>query len=231
MRVTRLLDMALGATLCLVSLPGSGAAPITGAGATFPYPVYAKWAEAYSQKTGVRLNYQSIGSGGGIKQIRAKTVDFGASDAPLKFEELEKDGLVQFPMVMGGVVPVVNVEGILPGKMSLTGKVLADIYLGKIRKWNDPVIMSLNPGLKLPSQDITVVHLQGQRRVEGEGWKRRFGVMARPHQFRRQGKRGRRLLCSAYPGNHRVRRVRLCQTEPDGLYAAGEQGRTFRGSR
>lgn len=164
MRVTRLLDMALGATLCLVSLPGSGAAPITGAGATFPYPVYAKWAEAYSQKTGVRLNYQSIGSGGGIKQIRAKTVDFGASDAPLKFEELEKDGLVQFPMVMGGVVPVVNVEGISPGKMSLTGKVLADIYLGKIRKWNDPVIMSLNPGLKLPSQDITVVH-----RSDGSG--------------------------------------------------------------
>jgi len=163
MRYTRLLDMALGAAFCLASLPGS-AAPITGAGATFPYPVYAKWAEAYNQKTGVRLNYQSIGSGGGIKQIRAKTVDFGASDAPLKLDQLEKDGLVQFPMVMGGVVPVVNVAGISPGKMRLTGKALADIYLGKIRKWNDPVIMGLNPGLKLPPQDITVIH-----RSDGSG--------------------------------------------------------------
>src|SRR3954464_1747530 len=113
------------------------AADITGAGATFPYPLYAKWAEAYKQKTGIGLNYQSIGSGGGIKQIRSKTVDFGASDAPLKLEELEKDGLVQFPMVMGGVVPVVNVEGIGPGQMKLAGPVLADIYLGKIGKWND----------------------------------------------------------------------------------------------
>jgi len=163
MRRTRLLDMALGAAFCLASLPGN-AAPITGAGATFPYPVYAKWAEAYRQKTGVRLNYQSIGSGGGIKQIRAKTVAFGASDAPLKLDQLEKDGLVQFPMVMGGVVPVVNVAGISPGKMRLTGKALADIYLGKIQKWNDPVIMSLNPGLKLPSQGITVVH-----RSDGSG--------------------------------------------------------------
>ncbi|MGB5079783.1 MAG: phosphate ABC transporter substrate-binding protein PstS [Burkholderiales bacterium] len=163
MRVARLPDLALGAALCLASLPGS-AAQLTGAGATFPYPVYAKWAEAYSQKTGVRLNYQSIGSGGGIKQIRARTVDFGASDAPLKLDQLEKDGLVQFPMVMGGVAPVVNVEGIPPGKMRLTGKVLADIYLGKVGKWNHPVIASLNPGLKLPSQDITVVH-----RSDGSG--------------------------------------------------------------
>src|SRR5437879_13608386 len=134
----------------------SMAADITGAGATFPYPIYAKWAEAYKQKTGIGLNYQSIGSGGGIKQIRAKTVDFGASDAPLKAEELAMDGLVQFPMVMGGVVPVVNVDGVQPGKMKLTGAVLADIYLGKIGKWNDSRIASLNGDLKLTDQAITV---------------------------------------------------------------------------
>jgi phosphate transport system substrate-binding protein len=140
------------------------AAEITGAGATFPYPIYARWAEAYRQRTGIGVNYQSIGSGGGIKQIRARTVDFGASDAPLKLEELEKDGLLQFPMVMGGVVPVVNIAGVAPGKMRLTGKTLADIYLGKIGKWNDPRIIDLNPGAKLPAQDITVVH-----RSDGSG--------------------------------------------------------------
>lgn len=140
------------------------AADITGAGATFPYPIYAKWAEAYKQKTGVGLNYQSIGSGGGIKQIRARTVDFGASDAPLKAEELAKDGLMQFPMVMGGVVPVVNVDGVTPGAMKLTGSVLADIYLGKIGKWNDARIAGLNGNLKLPNQAITVVH-----RADGSG--------------------------------------------------------------
>src|SRR5262245_24236591 len=140
------------------------AADITGPGATYPYPIYAKWAEAYKQKTGVGLNYQSIGSGGGIKQIRAKTVDFGASDAPLKADELAKDGLVQFPMVMGGVVPVVNVEGVQPGRMKRTGPVLADIYLGKISKWNDARIASLNSDLKLPDQAITVVH-----RADGSG--------------------------------------------------------------
>ena len=140
------------------------AADITGAGATFPYPVYAKWAEAYKAKTGTGMNYQSIGSGGGIKQINAKTVDFGASDAPLKLEVLEKDGLVQFPTVMGGVVPVVNVDGIKPGDMKLTGKVLADIYLGKIKKWNDPAIVELNKSLKLPDSAITVVN-----RSDGSG--------------------------------------------------------------
>src|SRR5512140_678954 len=124
------------------------AANITGAGATFPYPVYAKWAEAYKAKTGNSMNYQSIGSGGGIKQIKARTVDFGASDAPLKLEELEKEGLVQFPMVMGGVVPVINLGGIKPGDMKLSAKALADIYLGKIRKWNDPALADLNKGLK-----------------------------------------------------------------------------------
>src|SRR4051794_5389490 len=151
------LALTIGLTAAGVTAPAA-ASDITGAGATFPYPLYAKWAEAYKQKTGVGLNYQSIGSGGGIKQIRTKTVDFGASDAPLKADELEKDGLVQFPMVIGGVVPVVNLEGVAPGQMKLTGKVLADIYLGAIGKWNDPQIAALNPGVKLPGQPITVVH-------------------------------------------------------------------------
>src|SRR5437867_4255270 len=131
---------------------------ITGAGATFPYPIYAKWAEAYKAKTGVGMNYQSIGSGGGIKQIQNKTVDFGATDMPLKPEELEKDGLVQFPTVIGGDVPVVNLEGVRPGELKLTGPMLADIYLGKITKWNDPSVAKLNPGVKLPDLEITVVH-------------------------------------------------------------------------
>jgi phosphate transport system substrate-binding protein len=137
---------------------------ISGAGATFPYPIYAKWAESYAKNTGVKMNYQSIGSGGGIKQIEAKTVDFGASDAPLKPEELDKQGLMQFPMIMGGVVPVVNVPGIKPGQLKITAKVLADIYLGKITKWNDAAIKKLNSGLKLPSKEITVVH-----RSDGSG--------------------------------------------------------------
>jgi phosphate transport system substrate-binding protein len=145
--------LALGVA---AAVPAS-AADITGAGATFPYPIYSKWAEAYKAKSGVGLNYQSIGSGGGIKQIIAKTVDFGASDAPLEPAQLEKDGLVQFPMVMGGVVPVFNLEGIKPGGVRLTGAVLADIYLGKITKWNAPAIAALNKGVKLPDQDITVV--------------------------------------------------------------------------
>jgi phosphate transport system substrate-binding protein len=140
------------------------AVDITGAGATFPYPIYAKWAEAYKAKTGNNLNYQSIGSGGGIRQIQNKTVDFGASDMPLKPEELEKSGLLQFPTVVGGDVPVVNLPGIKAGEIKLTGPVLADIYLGKIKKWNDPVLTSLNPGVKLTDQDITVVH-----RSDGSG--------------------------------------------------------------
>ena len=140
------------------------AAEITGAGATFPYPIYSKWAEAYKAKTGVGLNYQSIGSGGGIKQIKAKTVDFGASDMPLKADVLEKDGLMQFPTVIGGVVPVMNVEGIAAGQIHMTGKVLADIYMGKILTWNDPAIAALNKTAKLPATPITVVH-----RSDGSG--------------------------------------------------------------
>jgi len=137
---------------------------ISGAGATFPYPVYAKWAEAYSQGTGIHMNYQSIGSGGGIKQIQAKTVDFGASDAPLEAKDLDAHGLMQFPTVMGGVVPVVNLPGIKPGELKLSGQALADIYLRQIKKWDDPAIVKLNPGLKLPSTAITVVH-----RSDGSG--------------------------------------------------------------
>jgi len=143
---------------------GALAAEISGAGATFPYPVYAKWAEAYAAKTGLKMNYQSIGSGGGIKQIIAKTVDFGASDMPLKPADLEKDGLTQFPTVMGGVVPVINVPGIAAGQLKLDGKVLADIYLGKIAKWNDPAIAASNPGLKLPELAIAPVY-----RSDGSG--------------------------------------------------------------
>jgi phosphate transport system substrate-binding protein len=140
------------------------AAEITGAGATFPAPIYARWADAYAKATGNRLNYQPIGSGGGIKQITAKTVDFGASDMPLDPATLEKDGLMQFPTVIGGVVPVVNLTGIKAGDLHLTGAVLADIYLGKVTKWNDKEIGELNPKLSLPAQDIAVV-----RRADGSG--------------------------------------------------------------
>jgi phosphate transport system substrate-binding protein len=140
------------------------AAEVTGAGASFPAPIYAKWADAYQKATGNKINYQSIGSGGGIKQITAKTVDFGASDMPLNAEALNKDGLVQFPTVIGGVVPVVNLADVKPGQLKLTGAVLADIYLGKILKWNDKALAELNPGLKLPDQDIGVV-----RRADGSG--------------------------------------------------------------
>ncbi len=155
-----------GAVLVAAAL---GAAPalavdISGAGATFPYPIYAKWAEAYKAKTGIGLNYQSIGSGGGIKQIEASTVDFGASDMPLEVADLDANGLMQFPTVIGGDVPVVNVPGVGPGKLHLTGAVLADIYLGKITKWNDAAIRKLNPGLKLPDAAISVVH-----RSDGSG--------------------------------------------------------------
>ncbi len=137
---------------------------VTGAGASFPAPVYAKWADAYNKATGARINYQSVGSGAGIRQIKAKTVDFGASDAPLTDEDLAKDGLIQFPMVIGGVVPVVNIPGIQPGQLRLTGAVLGDIYLGKVTRWSDPAIAALNPGVKLPDAAIAPV-----RRADGSG--------------------------------------------------------------
>ncbi|WP_373887858.1 phosphate ABC transporter substrate-binding protein PstS [Massilia sp. BSC265] len=140
------------------------AANITGAGATFPYPIYAKWAELYQKASGTGLNYQSVGSGAGIKQIKAKTVNFGASDMPLQPAELDAAGLFQFPAIMGGVVPVINLPGVTPGQVRLSGAVLADLYLGKITKWNAPQIAALNPGVKLPAEDITVV-----RRADSSG--------------------------------------------------------------
>jgi len=142
----------------------ANAADISGAGATFPYPVYAKWADAYKKQTGIGLNYQSIGSGGGIKQIKAKTVTFGASDAPLSGKDLDKYGLAQFPMVMGGIVPVVNVPGVEPGELVIDGATLSKIFLGQIKKWNDPALKKLNPSAKLPSAAIAVVH-----RSDGSG--------------------------------------------------------------
>ena len=140
------------------------AADITGAGSTFVFPILSKWSADYSAKTGVKVNYQSIGSGGGLAQIKAATVDFGASDAPMKPEELQKLGMGQFPLVIGGIVPVLNVEGIAAGQMKFTGALLADIYLGKVKTWNDPAITKLNPDLKLPSAAISVVH-----RADGSG--------------------------------------------------------------
>jgi len=166
-KILKTLLLALAVSGLFVAVPfvsAHAAATINGAGATFPFPVYGQWAYLYERETGVRLNYQSIGSGGGIKQIKAKTVDFGASDAPLKAEELDKAGLMQFPMIMGGVVPVVNVKGIKPGELHISADVLADIYLGKITKWDDAKIKAENPGLNLPDKDITVVH-----RSDGSG--------------------------------------------------------------
>src|ERR1700704_496007 len=157
---TRLLIIAAATALSC----GAAAADISGAGATFPYPIYAKWADAYKKLTGIGLNYQSIGSGGGIKQIKAKTVTFGASDMPLKPEELRAAGLVQFPTVTGGDVPVVNLEGIRPGELVLDGPALAKIFLGEIKSWDDPAIKQLNPKAKLPVQAIVVVH-----RSDGSG--------------------------------------------------------------
>jgi phosphate transport system substrate-binding protein len=150
------LAVALAAPAC--------AADISGAGATFPYPIYAKWADAYKKETGAGLNYQSIGSGGGIKQIKAKTVTFGATDAPLSGKELDESGLVQFPMVMGGIVPVINIEGVKPGDLTLDGPTLAKIFLAEIKSWDDPAIAKLNPDAKLPKQAIAIVH-----RSDGSG--------------------------------------------------------------
>ena len=139
-------------------------AEITGAGATFPYPIYAKWAEGYKRATGNSLNYQSIGSSGGVRQINARTVDFGATDAPITGENLDKNGQVQFPAIIGGTVPVVNLEGFRPGELKITGPVMADVFLGNIVKWNDPKLAALNPGKRLPDQTITIVH-----RADGSG--------------------------------------------------------------
>ena len=159
-----LLKTVAAATLATLVMGSALAADITGAGATFPFPVYAKWAEAYKKATDIGLNYQSIGSSGGLRQIRAKTVVFGASDAPVAGDVLEKDGMVQFPAIIGGTVPVFHLEGFAQGEMRMTGPVLAEMFLGTISKWNDPRIVALNPGKALPDQMITVVH-----RADGSG--------------------------------------------------------------
>ena len=216
---------------------------INGAGATFPYPLYMKWADKYHGLTGMKLNYQSIGSGGGIQQIKAKTVDFGASDAPLTKEELDAAGLMQFPMIMGGVVPVLNVQGIQPGQLKLTGKVLADIYLGKVAKWNDPAIAALNPGLALPDQAITVVH-----RADGSGttwiftnylckvspeWKEKVGSETSvkwPTGVGAKGNEGVAANVQKLPGRHRIRGVRLRAGDEDVPRATAEPGRQVRGA-
>jgi phosphate transport system substrate-binding protein len=160
---TKQLGLALALGLAAVTAPAQ-AADTSGAGATFPYPLYAKWADTYKKETGVGLNYQSIGSGGGIKQIIAQTVTFGATDAPLKGDDLDKHGLVQFPMVMGGIVPVVNLGGVAPGELVLDGPTLAKIFLGEIKTWDDPAIKALSPTAKLPATAIAVVH-----RSDGSG--------------------------------------------------------------
>jgi len=156
----RLLSLITGLAISLAA----SAQTITGAGATFPYPVYAKWAEAYQKQTGIGLNYQSIGSSGGIRQINAKTVTFGATDAPVKGEDLDKLGQVQFPAVIGGTVPVINLEGFRPGELRITGPVMAEVFMGDITKWNDARLQALNPGKNLPNLNITVVH-----RADGSG--------------------------------------------------------------
>ena len=159
-----LLKTVAAVAFASLAMSSAMAADLTGAGATFPFPIYAKWAEGYKAVSGIGMNYQSIGSSGGLKQIRAKTVTFGASDAPVSGEDLEKDGMVQFPAIIGGTVPVVNLEGFKPGELRITGPVLADIYLGNILKWNDAKLVALNPGKKLPDDNITVVH-----RADGSG--------------------------------------------------------------
>ena len=202
------------------------AADITGAGATFPFPVYSKWADAYKKETGNGLNYQSIGSGAGIKQIQAKTVTFGATDAPLKAEQLEKDGLVQWPMVMGAIVPVVNLEGIKSGELVFDGETLGNIYLGKITKWDDPAIAKLNPKLKLPTDchhrgaplrrvghhlQLHRLSVEGERGLEGQGRHRHRGRMAGGRW--RQGQRRRCRQRRPDQELDRLCRVRLCQAE------------------
>ena len=151
-------------TMLLAAVAVTAHADITGAGATFPYPIYAKWAEAYKKETGIGLNYQSIGSSGGIKQINAKTVTFGATDAPVAGAELDKNAQVQFPAIIGGTVPIVNLDGFQPGELRITGSVLAEVFMGDITRWNDAKLAALNPGKKLPDQPITVVH-----RADGSG--------------------------------------------------------------
>ena len=190
-RISGLAGVAvLTAALALGGTPVR-AADIAGAGASFPYPVYTKWADAYRKETGTGLNYQSIGSGGGIKQIKAKTVTFGATDAPLSGKDLDEAGLAQFPMVMGGIVPVVNLEGLQPGDLVLDGATLAKIFLGEVKTWNDPAIQKLNAGVKLPNQAIAIVH-----RSDGSGTTYNF-----IYYFPRSVPTGRARSASTLPSN------------------------------
>ena len=231
------------ASLALTFGFSTQAQDVTGAGASFPAPIYAKWADAYNKATGAKINYQSVGSGAGIKQIKAKTVDFGASDAPLKDEELAKEGLVQFPTVIGGVVPVVNIQGVNPGALKLTGAVLGDIFLGKVAKWNDGAITALNPGVALPDAQIQVV-----RRADGSGtsfiftnylskvnaeWKEKVGegtAVNWPTGAGGKGNEGVSAFVQRLPELDRLCRIRVCQAEQDGLRPAEEQGWQLRES-
>jgi phosphate transport system substrate-binding protein len=234
------LNTSLAIVSCVFAIGSASAQDVTGAGATFPAPIYAKWADAYNKATGARINYQSVGSGAGIRQIKGKTVDFGASDMPLTDDELAKDGMIQFPTVIGGVVPVVNIKGIAPGQIKLTGQVLGDIYLGKITKWNDAALTALNPGVPLPDAAIArgaprrrfrhqlhlhQLPLEGQRRVEDQG-RRRYGREL-AGGCRRQGQRGRLRLRAAPAELDRLCRVRLRQAEQDDVRDE-EQGRPLR---
>ena len=229
--------LAVGAVAAAIAYPAL-AIDISGAGATFPYPVYAKWADAYKKETGNGMNYQSIGSGGGIKQITSKTVTFGASDMPLKPEELSKNGLIQFPTVIGGDIPVVNLQDIKSGDLRLDGPTLAKIFLGEIKTWNDPTIQKLNPSAKLPSQAIVVVH-----RSDGSGttfiwtdylskvsadWKSKVGANTSvewPVGIGAKGNEGVANNVAQHQGLDRLRRVRLCQAEQADHSEHDQQGR------
>jgi phosphate transport system substrate-binding protein len=205
----------VAATFSLTAVSAFAAASLTGAGATFPAPVYAKWADSYQKETGNKVNYQGIGSSGGVKQIVANTVDFGASDAPLSDDKLAADGLFQFPTVIGGVVLAVNIPGIKSGELTLDGKTLGDIYLGNVKKWNDPAITKLNPGVKLPDQNIAVV-----RRADGSGTS--FVFTSYLSKVNAQWKE---KIGSASAWLYRLRRIRLRQAEQPGLHQAGVRRR------
>src|SRR5499433_195481 len=224
--------------LVAVATTSATAADVSGAGATFPYPIYAKWADAYKKQTGIAVNYQPVGSGEGIRQIENKEVTFGASDMPLKGADLDMHGLVQFPTVIGGVVAVVNVDGIKAGDLTLDGPTLARIFLGEIKSWNDAALRRLNPTVKLPSQPIAVVH-----RSDGSGttfvftdylskmsadWRSKVGSITSvdwPVGTGARGNERRRRHGRPHQGRDRLRRIRLCQAQSALHHQADEQGR------
>jgi hypothetical protein len=230
--VSLLIALVLG---CAAAFPAAGQR-IHGSGSTFVYPVLAKWSEAYQRTRGVHVEYQPIGSSGGLTEIRTELVDFGISDAPLTPDQLLRDGLAQFPVVIGAIVPVVNLDGVTAGQLRFTGQLLADIYLGKVKNWSDPAIAAVNPGIKLPERPILVppvrrighhvqldrLPVEGQRRVEGQGRRQQLGRLAdrggRKRQRRRRGKRRSR------EGSDRVCGIRLRAAEETGLRAGPEPG-------